>query len=59
MITNVLIPVYGTRTNSLKTSRYKKARTFTDIEEKHLISGEETEAERSRRKANKRKTTSR
>jgi hypothetical protein len=51
--------VYGRRTKSLTTSRHKKALTFADIEEKYLISGEETEADRSRRKANKRKTMSR
>jgi hypothetical protein len=47
------------RTTSLTTSRSKKAPTFADIEEKCLTPDEESEAESTRRKANKRKTMSR
>jgi len=50
--------VYGTRTKSLK-SRDTIAHTFADIEEKFIICGEENKAERTRRRANKHKTTSR
>jgi hypothetical protein len=49
--------VYSTRTKGLTTSRHKKAHTFAYIEEKFLISDEETEAERTRRRANKHTTT--
>jgi hypothetical protein len=50
--------VYDTRTKSLK-CQDTIARTFTDIEEKFVISGEENVAVRTRRRANKHKTTSR
>jgi hypothetical protein len=39
-------------------SRRKKAPNFTDMEEKYLTPNEETEAERTRRKSNKRKALS-
>jgi hypothetical protein len=47
------------RTKCLTTSGREKAPTFADIEEKYLAPDEETEAQRTRRKANKRKVVSR
>lgn len=41
-----------------KASRHTKAHTFADIEERTPISGDETEAKRTRSTANKHKTTS-
>jgi hypothetical protein len=51
--------VYDTPTKNITTSRHKKAHAFVDLEEKFLISGEETEAGRTRRRGNKHNTTSR
>jgi hypothetical protein len=47
------------RTKGLTTSGREKAPNFADTEEKYLTPNEETEAERTRRKANKRKAMSR